>query len=260
MKKIGLVLSGGSAYGYAHIGVLEILQENNIPIDVITGTSMGALVGGLYCAGVTTQQMREILSKFSRRKFIDINPFLLTDGGLLLGTKVEKFLKGIVGNITIENLKIPFRAVATDLESGKKFLFKKGSLVQAIRSSISVPGIFKPVRMGGMCLVDGGNSDNLPVIDARNLGADLVISSDVCTFYKKQGRLRTISEILISSANIFVSNLVKNQSDLGDVYIKIDQPDVSFIRFSYKDALKSIEHGRKYAIEMLPKIKELLAD
>ncbi len=259
MKKVGLVLSGGSAYGYAHIGVIEVLQENNIPIDIITGTSMGALVGGVYASGLSIEKMHEKLAKFSKRKIVDVNPLFLSNGGLIIGRKVSTLLHSMVGNKTIEECVIPFRAIASNIETGDKYVFESGNLVQAIRASISVPGVFKPVKIGSAVLVDGGLSDNMPVEDARNLGADIVISVDVCTFYKKQNNLRTMADVVISAANLMVSNLVKSKIDKGDVYIKIDQPNVSFNAFTYKDALKSIELGRNYALQMLPEIKRQLS-
>lgn len=260
MKKIALALSGGSAYGYAHIGVLEVLEENNIPISIITGTSMGALVGGVYASGLSLQEIHKKLANFSKIKMVDVNPLFLTHGGLIIGNKVTRIIRNMVGNKTIEECKIPFRAVATNIVNGEKYVFKDGNLVNAIRASISVPGMFKPVKLNDMVLVDGGLSDNMPVEEARNMGADIVIGVDVCTFYKKQNNLKTMVDIVISASNILVANLVKTKKDKGDVYIKIDQPNVSFNGYTYKDALKSIELGRKYALEFLPQIKELIND
>lgn len=258
MKKVGLALSGGSAYGYAHIGVLEVLEENNIPVNIIAGTSMGALLGGIYASGVSIQDMHKRLANFSKIKMVDVNPLFLSHGGLIIGNKVTQILKNMAGNKTLEECKIPFKAIATDIATGEKYVFEKGDLVQAIRASISVPGMFKPVKIEDKVLVDGGLSDNMPVEEVRKMGADVVIGVDVCTYYKKQNNLKTMIDIVISASNIMVSNLVKAKKDKGDICIKIEQPNVSFNGFSYKDALKSIEFGRKYALEMLPEIKRLV--
>lgn len=258
MKKVGLVLSGGSAYGFAHIGVLDVLIKNNIPIDIITGTSMGALVGGFFATGMKVEEMQAILTKFSRRQIIDFNPFVLTDTGLLFGKKVTHFLKKIVGDKKIEDCQKKYCAIATDLCNGKKVVFENGSLVEAIRASTSVPGIFKPVKRGKQCLVDGGASDNLPVSDARRLGAELVIAVDVCSFYKKQNNLKTAYDIVISASNLLVSALVQQTKDKGDIYIKIDQPKVSFDKFTSSDVKYSILAGRRYAKAFLPQIKKAL--
>ena len=257
-QKIGLVLSGGAAYGFAHIGVIKVLLKNNISIDIIAGTSMGSLIGGTFCAGVPIKEMENIIKTFSRKNIVDLNPFFLTDSGLLYGKKVTKYLTKIIGDKKIEECEKPFCAVATDLNSGNKYVFEKGSLVDAIRASISVPGIFKPIKIDNMCLVDGGISDNIPVEDARRLGADKVITVDVGSYYAIQNKLKTTVDVLITSVCLLSANYAALKEDKGDVYIKIDQPGVNIYKFSSEEALKSIEYGEKCAEEALPKIKEVL--
>ena len=258
MEKVALVLSGGSAYGFAHIGVLKVLEENKIPIDIITGTSMGAIIGGAYSAGITTKMMEELLKDFSRNKLLDLNLFGLFDEGFLYGNKVSRFFSKLFGDMKIENCKTKFCCIACDLVSGQKVVFEQGSLVQAVRASMSIPGIFRPVKVGKMCLVDGGISDNLPVQDARRLGATKVISVDVCTYYKKQNNLRSAVDVLISATNLLTANCVRQYKDKGDVYIKIDQPNVSFEKYTTEDIAKSIAYGEEYAKKMMPEIKKML--
>ncbi len=257
-KKIGLVLSGGSAYGFAHIGVIKVLEENGINVDIVGGTSMGAIVGGLYASGITIEKMEEILTKFSRKKIVDFNPFYFADDGLLFGNKVTKFIKKIIGDKNIEDCEKEFFCIASDLASGKKVVMDNGHLTTAIRASMSIPGIYKPIRHKNMVLVDGGSSDNLPIQDARKKGADIVIGVDVCSFYQKQNNLKSAVDILISSCNLTVSNCVQAQKDKGDIYIKIDQPNVSFAKFSADDALKSIKNGEEATRKMLPEILKIL--
>ena len=258
MKKVGLVLSGGGAYGFAHIGVIQVLEENNIPIDIITGTSIGALVGGAYVSGVSTKRMVEITEKLKRSSFLDINPFLITNPGLLIGNKAIKLLRTIIGNKNIEDCEIKFSAVACDLKTSNKVLISSGDVVDAIRASISVPGIFAPVKKDGLFLVDGGSADTMPVEDARKMGAEIIISSDVCTYYKPHNKLRTLVDVLISSSNAMIANQVREKKDKGDVYLKIDQSNVTQFGFTPNEIKYSILNGRKVAEEMLPKIKELL--
>ena len=258
MKKFGLVLSGGAGYGFAHIGVLKVLEKNNIPIDIVGGTSMGAIVGGLYSAGITVEEMEKILVGFSRNKIVDFNIFSFADDGLLYGKKVTNLLKKIVGDKQIEECEKQFFCIASDLISGEKYIFDKGPLLTAIRASMSVAGIFKPVRLGGKCLVDGGASDNMPVKDAREKGADKVIAVDVCTYYKKENKLKSAIDIAVSAMNLTVSNLVSAQQDKGDICIKVEQPDVSFLRFSYDDAINSIKYGEEACNKMLPEILKLV--
>ncbi len=258
MKKVGLALSGGGALGFAHIGVLQVLEENNIPVSVITGTSMGALIGGAYCAGVTTEHMIEICKTFKRSNFLDINPFMISNPGLLVGNKVSKLLRDYIGTVNIEDCKQKFCAVACDLKTNQKVSFKNGDIVEAIRASISVPGIFAPVKKDDMVLIDGGAIDNMPVEDARNMGAEFVIGVDVCTYYEPHSKLRTLFDVLISSSNVMVANLVNEKQDKGDFYIKIDQPGVTQDKFSQTEIKKSIGYGRKMAEVMLPEIKQKL--
>lgn len=260
MKNVALVLSGGSAYGFAHIGVLKVLEKNNIKVDLVAGTSMGAIVGGLYAAGVTVDKMEQILVGFSRNKIVDINIFGLTDDGFLFGKKVSNILKKIVGDKQIEDCEKQFFCIASDLASGEKVVFSKGSLVTAIRASMSVPGVFKPVKVDNMVLVDGCACDNFPILDAREMGADFVIGVDVCTHYKKQNKLKTAFDIIVSASNLTMSNWIKSQKDKGDVYIKIDQPKVSFLKFSYEDAIESIKYGEHAAKKILPELLEKLKD
>ena len=258
MKKIGLSLSGGGAYGFAHIGVIQVLEENNIPIDIITGTSMGALVGGAYAAGVSTSKMLEVTEKFRRSSFMDINPFLIANSGLLMGNKVIRLLKTIIGNVNIEDCKTKFCAVACDLKTSKKVAISSGDMVEAIRASLSVPGIFAPVRKNGMFLIDGGSADNMPIEDAREMGAEVVIASDVCTYYTPHNNLKNVIDVMISASNAMIANQVKYKEDKGDVYLKIDQPNVNQFGFTPEEIKNSINNGRAVAESVLPKIKELL--
>lgn len=258
MEKVGLVLSGGAAYGFAHIGVIKTLIKNNIPIDIVAGTSMGALIGGLFSAGVSIGEMEKLLETFQRRHIVDFNPFVLTDTGLLHGKKVVDLLRKMVGDKKIEDCEKKYCAVSANLCNGKQVNFKKGDLVTAIRASISIPGIFKPVKIDNMCLVDGGTVNNLPVTEARKMGSKKVIAVDVCSFYKPQNNLKTAVDMLISAGNMLTANIVKCQQDKGDIYIKIDQPEVVCDRFTPELAKKSIAYGEKYAKKYIPKIKEAL--
>lgn len=258
MEKVGLVLSGGAAFGLAHIGVIKELEKNNIPIDYITGTSMGALIGGLYSAGITTQKMEELLKKFTRRMITDIDLFAISGGGLLHGRKVTNILKSLIADINIEDCKIPFRAIATDLYAGEKYVFKSGNLVTAIRASISIPGIFKPVKIGKKVLVDGGAADNLPVDDVREMGAEKVIAVDVCTYYKKKTNIKSAIDIVVNSGNLLVKFLVDRQTDKGDLYIKIDQPNVRQDQLYFENSQNAIKNGENAARANISNIKKLL--
>ena len=258
MEKVGLVLSGGSAYGFAHIGVLKVLVKNKIPIDIITGTSMGALIGGLYASGMSIEQMENEIVKFSNNKFMDFNLFGFSEGGFLHGKKIIKVLKGFIGEKEIKDCKIPFSSVATDLISGEKVVLDEGLVVDAIRASISIPGLFKPIIKDGKCLIDGGGVDNLPVDEARKLGATKVISVDVCSQYSPENKLKTPLDILISSANLMIGNLTKLKKDKGDVCISVSHENVRIEKFDYKNSAKAVKNGELAAKQALPEIKKLL--
>jgi len=173
---IGLALGSGSARGWAHIGVIRILEENGIKPDIICGTSIGSFVGGLYaCSGLDI--LEEWVLKLDRKailRYLDIK--LLMGGGFVEGKRLVDFFQSRVGAPLIENLKVPFAAVATDLVTGKEVWLREGSLFDAIRASIALPGLFTPVKLGNRWLVDGGIVNPVPVSLCRAMGADIVIA------------------------------------------------------------------------------------
>lgn len=181
--KVGLVLSGGGARGFAHIGVLKVLSAAGYKIDLIAGTSMGAIIGAAYAGGYAPETIEELAIKFSRLKeiikLLDINP---PRKGLLVGNRVKKYLEKIFKEQPLfSDLSIPFGLNAVDLISGREITFYSGELLPAIMASISIPGIFAPVKLNEYYLVDGGLLNNLPVSIARSMGADIVIAINVET-------------------------------------------------------------------------------
>src|SRR6516165_6439496 len=208
--RVGLVLSGGGARGTAHIGVLKVLEQMHVPVDAIAGTSMGAVVGGLYASGLSARDIEKVMTSINwqdafrdrppredldlRRKeedetFLVKYHFGLRDGrlalpkGLIQGQKLTETLRRLtlpVARISnLDDLPTPFRAVATDLENGDSVVIGSGDLTSAMRASLSAPGVFAPVERDGKLLVDGGIADNVPVDIARSMGVDLLIVVDV---------------------------------------------------------------------------------
>ncbi len=163
-KKVGIALGSGGAKGISHIGVLEVLEKHNIEISEISGCSIGAIIGGAYAAGVSIEKMKEIAFSIDIEKmweFLDFtNP---TSGGIIKGNRIEKFLDRILPVKRFEDLKIPFKCVAIDMNSGKEVIFDKGDLIPAIRASISIPMLFKPYEYQGKLLADGGIVNPVPV-------------------------------------------------------------------------------------------------
>ena len=179
--KIGLALGGGGARGLAHIGILKVLQREQIPIDVISGTSMGGIVGAMYAVGQSIEQMEAEATKRGEIgqifKLIDLR---LMGSGLLGGNRIKKLLAEMLGaDTTFADLRLPFAVVSVDYISGREVVLKEGKLVDAVRATMSVPGVFEPVELNGCHLLDGGVLDNVPVGVARDLGAEKVIAVDV---------------------------------------------------------------------------------
>lgn len=237
--RIGLVLSGGGARGAAHVGVLKVLEELRVPIDVIAGTSMGAIVGGIYATGMTVEAMQSRISAIrtldivrddaprheqaARQKQDDLSNFLgpefgLRDGQLRLpkgavsGIGLEALLRRLAGNRAdprIEVLPIPFRAVATDIETGQAQVIESGDLASALRASMSIPGFFAPAERDGRVLVDGGLTRNLPVDVARQMGADIVIAVNLGTPLLRRDQVNSILGVTAQMINILTEQNVR---------------------------------------------------
>lgn len=171
--KIGLVLSGGGALGFAHIGVLEVLEENGIKIDYMAGTSMGGVVGALYSSGKTISRIKDIFSEIDYEELLDI---VMPESGLISGEKFGELAEDIFKNKKFSDLKIPLSMVAYDLKNNKKIIFNKGKITDALRATSSMPGIFVPYKHKGMELVDGGIIDPLPISVVKDMGARKVIA------------------------------------------------------------------------------------
>jgi len=176
--KVGLILGGGAARGYAHLGILKRFEEENIPIDFIIGISMGAIIGAIYASGHNVDKLISDAKKINMLKFISLLDFKASRTGLVKGEKIEKYLRGYVKE-SFEELNIPLYIVATDIQTGKGVVFKEGDLIKAIRASISIPVFFEPVEYNGTKLVDGSIIDSEAIELAASLGADIIINCDV---------------------------------------------------------------------------------
>jgi NTE family protein len=253
--KIALVLGAGSSKGFAHIGVLKVLEMNHIPIHMIVGTSVGSAVGSLYAYGYDAFQLQRISFSIVKGDIVDFIIPLPTNG-FIKGEKLEEFINKSVNNTPLEGLKIPFYAVATDIQDGHEVVFDKGNTGQAVRASCSIPGIFRPVQIGDRMYVDGGVVSPIAVDAARRLGADIVIAVDI------SGEIdRTIPESTIATTfqtfNIMYSKLGQIQLAHADVVIK---PNVGYISSSdFSKRNEAILEGEKAAMEALPQITEIVS-
>lgn len=252
-KKLGLVLSAGASRGFAHIGVLQSLQAHKIPVDVITGTSMGALLGGIYATGADIDYMARFSKHVAVSKFLD---FSLKDGGIVRGKKVEELMKILTGNKSIEQLQIPFACAAINVVNGKVEIFKKGGLYEAIRASISMPGIFAPYEINGNYYIDGGTLARMPISSAKELGAEVIVAVDVSwrgqDLPVPKNSIGALQSAL-SIATWYVSSQQEKEADL------LITPDVFKINpFSAKECEFCIEQGRAATDEKIEAIRALL--
>ena len=181
--KVGLALSGGALRGIAHIGVLKALEEEAIPVDMIAGTSAGAFMGACFAKSGSVARLQEVVSRIGWRKvagLFDLNLMSLGKG-FIHGRKIKSILHSCIGDVEFEDLEIPFAAVAADCQTLEEVVISKGSVIEAVMSSISVPVIFTPVKWSDRFLIDGGVVNPLPVDIVRNMGAEIVVAVNVAT-------------------------------------------------------------------------------
>ena len=254
-KKVALVLSGGGALGFAHIGVIKVLQEYNIPIDIVVGTSMGSLVGASFCAGLSVEEMTEFACKFKTINMVDIN---FDVSGLFSGKGVMKEINKFLPEKNIESLDRAFACVATDLFSEKEIVFKMGPVRDAVRASISIPGIFVPVQTEDMLLVDGGLLNNMPEDVAMEMGADVIISVDVLNKFRLDKKPKNMIEALIYSLAVSTKEIQSLKSQHADVILKPDMKDLSQLTFAKDKTLLAIERGENEAEAHIKEIIDLI--
>ena len=284
--RLGLVLSGGGARGAAHVGVLKVLEEIHVPVDLIAGASMGSIVGGLYATGMSPQEMEDALATMDwdasfndsvprkempfRRKF-DESSFLtkltvgVQDGhaafptGLVEGQKLNFILRQLtLPSATVDDfdeLNIPYRATATDVASGEGIVLSRGNVADAMRASMAFPGLFSPVELEGRLLVDGGVAENFPVMTARKAGAEVLVAVNIGTPPAGKEQLTSLTKILNQVTSAATARNVKESKDaIGprDVFIEPDLGDISFIDFKrVRDAVAAGEKAARRQIEEL---------
>jgi NTE family protein len=251
--KIAVVLGAGSSKGFAHVGVLKILETNKVPIHMILGTSVGSAVGSLYAYGYNAFQLQKVSFSIEKGDIVDL---IIPDNGFIKGEKLEEFINKTLNHTPMEKLKIPFYAVATDVQSGQEVVFGRGNTGQAVRASCSIPGVFRPVKIGDRMYVDGGVVSPVAVDAARRLGADVVIAVDISKEGDRAKPENTIDTIF-QSFNIMYSKLASIQINRADVVIR---PKVGYISSSdFSKRHEAILEGERAAVEVLPQIRGILA-
>jgi len=251
--RIGLVLGAGSARGLAHIGVIQVLEEHRIPFDFIVGSSIGAMVGGIYSAGADIKMLDKMLEIMDTNILFD---FRLPRLGFIEGKRIKYFLDLMTKNKTFNELKIPLVAVATDLISGESVLLEEGLVSEAIRASISIPGIFKPVKRDNMILVDGAVANRLPVGVALDRGAEVVIAVEVNFTHAWEITIKNALDVILTSLDIMQKPQFEIVSRQADILIK---PEVG--HFSSRDFDKSrqlVDLGRAAAEAKIEEIKRII--
>jgi NTE family protein len=250
--RIALVLGGGAARGFAHIGVLKILESNGIPIHMIVGTSAGSFVGSLYAYGLNAYQIQKLSLDIQRS---DIADFTIPDNGFIKGDLLEEYVNRMLRNTTMEKLRIPFYATATELPNGKETVFGTGNTGKAVRASCSIPGVFNPAMIGNKMYVDGGVVSPVPVDAAKRLGADVVIAVDISSdldTIKPSGTIETI----LQAINIMSSRISVAQLSRADIAIRPLVGHIGSADFDRRN--DAIIEGEKAALQALPKIREIV--
>lgn len=251
--KVGIALGAGGARGFAHIGVLQVLEKHNIPIDFVAGSSIGSLVGALYCMGHDGATLARFAHLFQEKLYLDIT---VPKMGFINGKKIKELLHLLTQGKMIEELNIPLTIVATDLLNGEKVLFREGVIADAIRASISIPGIFVPEENNGRLLVDGGVVDRVPASVVKEMGADVTIAVDV-SILKANPQINSIIDVILQSIDIMQHEMVRFHELNTDVIIRPDVSDYSLR--SFDDAEELIELGKRETEQQLAKIKNRLA-
>lgn len=251
--RIGLALGGGAAKGFAHIGVIKMLEANGFEPVVVSGTSAGSVVGALYASGMDPFRLQSQAVALDQAEIRDISLF---SGGLIKGQKLQDYVNAGVGGKPLERMRKPLAVVATQLETGKRTVFTRGNTGQAVRASSSIPGVFEPVPIGKFTYVDGGVVSPVPVDAARGLGADLVIAVDIstkATGAKPDGMLGIVNQ----SIAIMGQRLGEQELARADVIIRPRVGDIGPADFEQRQ--RAILEGEKAALAALPQIRAKVA-
>jgi NTE family protein len=233
---IGLALGGGAARGFAHIGVIKVLEANGIKPNIIVGTSAGSVIGSIYASGISAIELQQIAIDLDEATITDwTNPFVGKMGGMIKGDALQNKINALVKNRSIEQLKIPLAIVATDLKTGNPILFQRGDTGQAVRASSSVPGIFMPTNILGKEYVDGGLSSPVPIKFTRTLGADIVIAVNISADPSDQS-VSGILGTLLQTTTIMGRSITSWELPLADVVVVPQLPQMKGTDFKSRNA------------------------
>lgn len=252
--KVGIALGGGAAKGFAHIGVIKMLEANGITPVVVSGTSAGSVVGALYASGMDAFAMQEKAFALDESRIRDVSLF---SGGVIKGQKLQDYVNELVGGRTLETMRKPLAVVATNLADGKRTVFVRGNTGQAVRASSAIPGVFEAAAIGKAHYIDGGVSSPVPVDAARELGAEFVIAVDISS--KATGMASTTSMLgnVNQSIRIMGQKLGALELQRADIVIRPQVLDIGPADFEQKN--RAILEGERAALAALPQIRAKLA-
>jgi NTE family protein len=250
--KIGLVLGGGAARGFVHIGVIKVLEAQGIVPNFIVGTSAGAIVGALYASGLNGFELQKVALDVEENQFSD---WSLPDRGVLKGEALQNFVNKAVGNRPLEKLPRTLAVVATDLANGEAVAFRTGNTGMAVRASAAVPGVFQPTRINGRDYVDGGLVSPVPVRTARDMGADFIIAVDISA-RPRDGRTHSSVDMLLQTFAIMGQTLGRYETATADIVIRPQISDLAATDFNSRH--KAVLEGEKAATAMLVELKAKL--
>lgn len=248
--KVALVLGGGAVRGFAHVGVIKVLEAQGIHPDLVVGTSAGSVVGALYAAGYNGFELQKIAFKLEEDS---VGDWVLPNRGFIRGEALQEYINQAVLNQPIEKLKKPFAAVATDLQSGEMMVFRRGNTGMAVRASSSVPGVFQPVSINGREYVDGGLVSPVPVNVARTLGADVVIAVDISA-KPRYAKVEGLTDILLQTFGIMGQSISRSELAGADVVIRPNTGGFGSADFARKH--EAILEGERAAQAVVPFIRQ----
>ena len=251
--RVALALGGGAARGFAHIGVIEVLEENGIHADIVTGTSAGSLVAAMYASGRTGKELETIALNMDESALTD---WSFPGRGLIRGAALADYVRAQVGNRSFDQMKVALGIVATDLDSGKPILFRRGDVGTAVRASSAVPAVFQPVKLGTHEYVDGGLTSPVPVRSAREMGADVIIAVDISQL-PDGGATGDALHMLLQTFSIMSRSI--NELELKEAEIVLHPKLTGVAGTDFTLRKKNIEAGREAALAMLPAIKAKVA-
>ena len=255
VPKLGLALGGGAARGFAHIGVIQVLEENGIKPDMVVGTSAGSVVAAFYASGKTGAQLQWLADSMDESQLTDWTvPFM--SRGMLRGEALGRYINTQLNGAKIEDLKIPLGIVATDLQTGDGILFRRGDIATAVRASSAVPSVFEPVRIGNKDYVDGGLVSPVPVLYARQMGADIVIAVDISS-RPEDAKTTDMLKVLLQTFSIMGKSISQLEMAQAEVVVRPAMSDVGSTEFAARK--KTIEAGRAAMKLALPALKAALA-